>query len=72
MSRPHGKWPHYAEWARLDAIVALEDGDKAFCEVLRLLSDGRKLEAMLAAKDGRLAIARGRLALAQAKHDPEE
>lgn len=72
MSRPLKKWPHYAEWARLDALAALEESDKAFCDVLRLLGEGHKLEAMLAAKDGRLAIARGRLALVQAKHAQED
>lgn len=66
MGRPRGKWPHYAEWARLDAIAALREIERLTREMQALIRDGRYVEAVIAAGDIREKATAARLLLVQA------
>ncbi len=75
MGRPRGKWPHYAEWARLDAITVLSELERLAREVQVLIRDSRPVEAVIVAGDIREKAAAARLLLVQAPNgetDPSE
>ncbi len=75
MTRPHGKWPHYAEWGRLDAICAFGAIDKAAQSAQDAIRHGRTLEAALTLGDIIRKSAEGRRTLESAKngdHDANE
>lgn len=68
MSRPLGKWPHYAEWHRMSAICALEAIDKAAQDAQEAIRHGRALEAALLLGDIIRKTAEGRRALESARN----
>lgn len=68
MSRTPGKWPHYAEWHRCDAVSAFADIDRAAQHAQDAIRHGRALEAALLLGDIIRRAADGRRALDQAKH----
>lgn len=47
MTRPAGKWPHYAEWHRCDAIAALDDISNLTVQIQDSIAHGRQLEAAI-------------------------
>lgn len=68
MTRPTGKWPHYAEWHRCDAIAALDEIATLATQSLDSIAHGRLLEAAILL--GRLIkrAAEGKRALELAKN----
>ena len=52
------KWPHYAEWARLDAIAAATEAREILQQAKRELLEGNKLLAMALMADAQLELSK--------------
>jgi len=52
------KWPHYAEWARLDAMAAAREAQDILQRAKGELLEGNKLFAMALIADAQLRQAR--------------
>jgi hypothetical protein len=67
-NKPPGKWPHYAEWHRLDAIAALQTIQQQAREAQELMRGGRALEAVILLGDVRERAVEGQRVLEKAKN----
>lgn len=68
MTRPLGKWPHYALWALEDTQGALIEIERKAKEAQELIRAGRVLEAVIVLGDVRSKAADGRLTLAKGRN----
>lgn len=68
MTRPLGKWPHYALWALEDATAALLEIERGAKEAQELIRANRTLEAVIVLGDVRSKAADGRLILGKARN----
>lgn len=68
MGRPAGKWPHYAEWHRCEAIALLDDIILLATQIQDAIAHGRLLEGAILLGTIIRKAGEGKRALEQAKN----